>query len=165
MNGNSGTSDLHVRRYRAGEEAVLRELFYNTIRTVNLRDYSPEQVRAWAPDEMDPDRWRARIVAMNPFVCVSQDQIAGYAGLLLTGHVDHFFVHRDKQRCGVGRTLMQAIIDEATRLSLSELTSDVSITARPFFEAHGFRVEQQQSVSLGAVNLTNFRMKRNLHSV
>ncbi len=164
MNANSETGDLHVRRYRAGEEAVLQELFFQTIRTVNLRDYSPEQVRAWAPDEMDKERWRTRIAGMNPFVCVSEDQITGYAGLLPTGHVDHFFVHRDWQRRGVGRALMQSLLEEAAALSLSELTSDVSITARPFFEVHGFLVEQQQTVSLGEVNLTNFRMKRNLNN-
>ena len=49
---------LSIRPFRHGDEEALWALFRNTIRHVNRKDYSDEQVRAWAPDTIDPERWQ-----------------------------------------------------------------------------------------------------------
>ncbi|RAZ31327.1 hypothetical protein [Microbacterium sp. SMR1] len=41
-----------------------------------------------------------------------------------------------------------------------ELTSDVSIAARPFFESVGFRVVREQHPVKEGVELTNYRMRK-----
>ncbi|MEW4486871.1 GNAT family N-acetyltransferase [Thalassoglobus sp. JC818] len=153
---------FQIRRYQPGEEESLRQLFFNTIRSINRRDYSLEQVQTWAPDSVDPDHWNARIAGMNPFVCIADEQIVGYAALLESGYVDHFYVHHLWQSRGVGRQLMVAILEEAAQLDLNELTSDVSITARPFFERHGFQVVTPQQVVKNGVVFDNFKMRRTL---
>lgn len=69
--------------------------------------------------------------------------------------------------------MMRAILDEAERAGIVRLFAEVSITARPFFERHGFGVlaEQQvvvrggtgsaeQQVVVRGVPLANFRMER-----
>ncbi|WP_197441717.1 GNAT family N-acetyltransferase [Thalassoglobus polymorphus] len=151
-----------MRRYRPGEELELWELFYNTIRTVNSRDYSTEQVQTWAPDEMNREKWHARIAGMNPFVCEVASEIVGYAALIETGYIDHFYVHHQWQRQGVGNSLVTKIFETANGLGLSELTSDVSITAKPFFESKGFEVVAPQEVSIGEVLFRNYKMRKSL---
>jgi putative acetyltransferase len=153
---------MRIRKYRPGEEAELWKLFHDTIRNVNIRDYTLEQVRAWAPDAYDQKRWRARVEEFNPFVCCVGDAIVGYAGWKQAGYIDHFYVHHQWQRKGVGRRLLQAIEVETREARLVELTADVSITAKPFFESHGFTVLTFQEVALGTVVLKNFKMLRRL---
>ena len=151
-----------IRRFRAGDEEALRRLFFETIRNVNRRDYSDEQVRAWAPDEYDSQQWAERINKLNPFVCEVDGEIAGYADLQPGGYIDHFFVGRAYQRQGVGTTLFRQIEREAGALAITELSADVSITARPFFEHFGFEVIEPQQVTVNGVSLKNFRMVRRL---
>jgi putative acetyltransferase len=154
---------MKIRRYDLGDEPQLWQLFHETIHTVNARDYTPEQLQAWSPAEIDERVWRDRIAGMNPYVCVDDaGMILGYAGLLESGHVDHFYVHHRRQRCGVGRLLMETIEADARSRGLGRLTSDVSITARPFFEAHGFSVVAAQQVQRQGVELTNFKMAKDL---
>ncbi len=50
-----------VRDYERGDAVPICRQFYETVRTVNLGDYSPEQVRAWAPEVPDPDAWHGRM--------------------------------------------------------------------------------------------------------
>jgi putative acetyltransferase len=38
--------------------------------------------------------------------------------------------------------------------------AEVSITALPFFQHHGFRVSAKQSVIVGGVAMTNYRMEK-----
>ena len=151
-----------VRKYRPGEEPELWQLFFHTIRTVNLGDYTAEQVRVWAPDDVDPERWRARIEGIRPWVCVEGDVIVGYADLQDSGYIDHFFVHQAWQRRGVGRRLMETIEAEALSRQIPELSAEVSVTARPFFEAFGFTVVEVKDTAVGSVVMRNFAMARSL---
>lgn len=39
---------MNVREFRAGDEAALFKVFYSAVYQVASRDYSPEQIQAWA---------------------------------------------------------------------------------------------------------------------
>lgn len=153
---------MRVRRYQVGEEEQIWKIFFHTIRNINIRDYSKAQVRAWAPDDPDLDRWRNRIRELNPFVAENGQQICGYADIQADGYIDHFYCHHQWQRRGVGSLLMRTLLQEVDPMQLSELYANVSITARPFFESRGFVVEAQQTVTVGDQPFTNYRMKKPL---
>ena len=153
---------MKIRKFRPGEELLLKQLFFHTIRTINRRDYSEAQVRAWAPDEIEDSRWLRHVEATKPWVCELDGRIAGYTDLQDDGYIDHFYVHHECQGQGVGKALFAHIEAEALRRGLGELYSHVSLTARPFFESRGFRVEKRQQVRMGEEALTNFVMRKRL---
>ncbi|HEY8502973.1 MAG TPA: GNAT family N-acetyltransferase, partial [Gemmataceae bacterium] len=99
-----------VRAYRPEDAPALLDLFRDTIRRVNSRDYSPEQIRAWASDEIDPGQWAARFAGRFAAVAELGGEIAGFAELEPDGHIDRFYVSADHQRRGVGRALMAALV-------------------------------------------------------
>ena len=149
-----------VRKFKAGEEGTLWQLFHDTIHHVNCRDYDIVQLQAWAPDDIEMSDWVEKVQRINPWVCLSGDKIVGYTDLQPDGLIDHFFVHHGWQRKGVGRKLFETIDKTAEDLGLEKLYAHVSITARPFFESRGFEVVQQQEVAIGEVVLTNVRMQK-----
>jgi len=58
--------------------------------------------------------------------------------------------------------LLQRMIAWVQSRSVRRLVSDVSITARPFFERAGFRLVEAQEVERQGVRLQNFRMERDM---
>lgn len=151
-----------VRKYQPGEEMQLWALFFHAVREVAIRDYTAEQVAAWAPDAMDEAAWRTRMKSNDPYVCEMDGQIVGFADVQPTGYIDMFFVDYQHQRQGIAKALFAAIDAEAQRLQLAELWSNVSITARPFFESCGFEVVAAQQVAVRGQTLQNFRMARRM---
>ena len=151
---------VHIRRYREREETALFDIYYSAIHLVASRDYTPEQVEAWAPRSLDPELWRRKIRDINPFVAEADGQLAGYADLQANGYIDHFFVSGARPREGIGAQLMRHLLNEAQRLGLAELTSDVSRTAQPFYEPFGFYVVEQRSRELRGVVIPNALMRR-----
>jgi putative acetyltransferase len=137
-------------------------LFLDTIRRVNSRDYSPGQIRAWASDEIAPAEWAARFAGRFVAVAESSGQIAGFAELEPDGHIDRFYVSADRQRQGVGRALLRAVVEEAVGQGIVRLFTEASITARPFFEREGFAVRTPQVVVCRGVRFINYRMERRL---
>jgi putative acetyltransferase len=152
---------IAVRPFRAEDIPALFDLFHGTVHRVNSRDYAPEQLQAWSPGKMNAARW-ATLADRYSVVAECEGRIAGFADLEPDGHIDRFFAHADFQGRGVGAAMMATIHSEAGRLELPRLFAEVSITARPFFERHGFVVLAEQQVVVREVALTNYRMERRL---
>jgi len=151
---------IHIRRYRPGEEPALFEVYYSAIHLVASHEYTAEQVQAWAPRYLDPALWENRIRGINPFIAMLNEQIVGYADIQPNGYIDHFFVSGMHPRKGIGSLLMTRILEEASFLNLRKLTSDVSMTAQPFFKRFGFEVVEQRYPERRGVVIPNTLMRR-----
>lgn len=155
---------LRVRRFEPSDADTLWHLFYDTVHSVNCRDYSPEALDAWAPASFDAERWKASFQRRTTFVAEKAGRIAGFAELEDSGKsIGRFYVSKDHQRRGVGLKLYEALEEEAKRQGVAELTVEASITARPFFERMGFGNARRQTVERRGVTLTNFVMEKSLN--
>ncbi len=153
---------MYIRNHTSEDGTVLLKLFHDTVRNVNIRDYSQEQVEAWAPINFDLARWESRVKNYKIFVAEDSKGIAGFAELDANGHIDCFYVHHERQGHGVGRLLIESVEQEALNQELSKIFAEVSITAKPFFEHSGFIVLTEQQVEIRGQKLTNFRMEKQL---
>jgi putative acetyltransferase len=153
---------MHVRKFRVGDEPALFKIFYSAIRQVASRDYSQEQIEAWAPAELDCGIWESRMRGIDPFVVDSEGLLIAYADLQESGYIDHFFVSGDHPRQGAGRLLMETIHKKADNSGLETLISDVSRTAQPFFEHFGFKVVEQRTPKIRGVVVPNALMRKTL---
>jgi putative acetyltransferase len=149
-----------LRTYRPDDAPALLTLFRDTIRRVNSRDYSPDQIRAWASDEIDPQAWADRFAGRFVAVADEAGRAVGFSDLEASGHVDRLYVSADHQGRGVGRLVLSVVVAEAQRLGIARLFTEASITARPFFESQGFVVLTPQVVTLRGVEFVNYRMER-----
>jgi putative acetyltransferase len=149
-----------VRDYREDDAGPICRLFYETVRSVNLRDYSPEQVRAWAPAPPDPAIWHEPMSDRHTLVAEDEDGVAGFAELENDGHLDMLYCRGDVVGRGVGSLLYAAAEERARGLGLGGIQTEASITARPFFERHGFRVTRRNLVARHGVELVNFSMEK-----
>ncbi len=48
---------MNIRMYKSEDCREIVELFYNTVHSINSRDYSLEQLDVWAPKEIDIALW------------------------------------------------------------------------------------------------------------
>jgi ribosomal protein S18 acetylase RimI-like enzyme len=160
--GGIMNNQIQVRHYQDGDAKFLSQIYYNTIHMVNAKDYSKEQLDAWAPwsSVQDYSGWKEKLEKIRPFVALIGETIVGFAEFELNGHIDCFYVHHEFQGSGIGSALMREIDTEAREKSLSRIYAEVSITARLFFEAKGFHVLKQQTVTIRGVELINFVMEK-----
>lgn len=152
---------IEVRKYRPEDAQALASIYYNTIHRINVRDYSKEQVDAWAPQtSLGAAGWAKKFEMTCPFVAINDGMAVGFAEFESDGHIDCFYCHHDWIGRGVGSCLMKAIHEEARLLGIKRLYAEVSITAKPFFERKGFTVVAKQSVQMRGVELTNYKMEK-----
>ena len=72
-------AQLCLRPYEEGDLQAVVSLFYDTIHSVNLKDYTPEQADAWAPKKPDLSRWQGLLKGEDTWVAVQDGRIVGFA--------------------------------------------------------------------------------------
>jgi GNAT superfamily N-acetyltransferase len=155
---------LRIRNYERRDAAAAARLFYETVHSVNLKDYSQEQVRAWAPKVPDAEIWHSRMIQRCTLIAEQDGEVLAFAELERDGHLDMFYCRSDAVGRGVGRQLYQAIEAKAFELGLERIFAEVSLTARHFFERRGFMVDREQIVVRRGVGMTNFAMHKKFRS-
>ncbi|MDO5544700.1 MAG: GNAT family N-acetyltransferase [Eubacteriales bacterium] len=146
-----------LRDYKPSDCAELAQLFCDTVHTVNARDYSREQLDAWATGKVDLEAWNESFQAHHTVVAEVDGVLTGFGDMDETGYLDRLYVHKDHQRQGVATAICDALEQNA---KAAEFTTHASITARPFFEKRGYTVVREQQVERRGVWLTNFVMKK-----
>ena len=149
-----------IRIYTTDDARPLADLFRRSVREIARKDYSAEQVAAWAPDETDLARFHARRSTKPTFVAEIGGAVAGFTDLEPDGHIDMLFVHPDFQRRGVAKSLIEHVVELARTTGINHLTVEASITARPLFERQGFHVVNEQTVEANGAQFLNYRMER-----
>lgn len=153
---------VSIRNFRDQDSPHLWQLFFNTIRHINRRDYTEAQVNAWASEDIESSYWLPRMQDLQPYVAEIDQVIVGYTDLQDDGLIDHFFCHHQVQGQGVGKALMQHLFAEASKRGIDKLHSHVSITARPFYIHMGFEVIEQQRMEARGQTLINFLMGKSV---
>lgn len=143
---------LEIRKYKESDFDALCEIFLRAVIETASQDYSPRQIAAWA--QIDASRWQEKLTHSRVQVAVINNQPVGFI-TAIERYIDLLFVSPEFIRRGVASALLATLV---TRLPDGMITVDASITAKPFFERHGFQVIQQQSVESRGVAFVNYHM-------
>ena len=156
-------ADFMIRVALQSDTVELKQLFQNTVLAINRRDYSQAEVEDWAScgDNLanikDMIKTHYFIVAVN-----QQSEIVGFSSITPQGYLHSMFVHKDFQGKGIAIMLLNEIEQYAITNGIMRITSEVSFTARPFFEKRGYIVEEEQKRKANQLSLTNFWMAKQM---
>ena len=155
-------AEISIRDYQPEDVQALANIYYNTVHKINIQHYTEEQVDAWAPKSSveNTEGWSKKFPRTQPIIATVGDEIVGFAEFDPNGHIDCFYCHHEWIGKGVGSALMKEIFQRAKNNHIHHIFSEVSITAKPFFEKHGFKVVTEQTIVRKGVELTNFKMER-----
>ena len=145
-----------IREYQSSDCKELAEIFYHTVHTVNAKDYTKEQLDAWATGQMDLEKWDQSFRKHFCIVAIENEVIVGFGDIDKTGYLDRLYVHADYQ----GKKVATAICDRLEQAVQGKIVTHASITARPFFENRGYIVIKEQQVVRQGISLTNFIMEK-----
>lgn len=101
-----------------------------------LRNKTPERFHIW---RSAPDNFMAVAVARDT------QTICGLGAVRQSGDLDLCYVHPSWQRHGIGRGLLLALEAQAREWRLPALQLVSTLTARAFYERHGYAFQPEES--------------------
>ena len=156
--------EVTIRAYEPRDAADLAGVFVRSVRQVALSDYTPAQVRAWAPEPRTAE-WahgeasdgRLVLVAVN-----ADDRAVAYIDLEPDGHIDRVFCAPEAAGQGIASRLYDAVEAAAREQGIRSLYTEASELARRLFERKGFTVRERQDLVIRGVAIHNYRMVKTL---
>lgn len=148
---------MFIRNYEPADCCCLAALFYDTVHCINARDYTKEQLNAWASGTVNLQDWNSSFESHTTLVAIENEIIVGFGDIDDTGYLDRLYVHKDYQN----RKIASALCSRLEQSCEAEtIITHASITAKPFFIHRGYEVIQEQQVQRSGVLLTNFIMQK-----
>lgn len=140
----------------------MQQLYVETIQSVCTNDYNEEQLKVWSSGIDNTERWIEVIHTQFVLLAIIENKITGFGTLKDGNYIDFFYIHKDFQRQGIADRLLTELEPEAQKQHSEIITSDISITAKPFFEKKGYIVITEQKNIRQNIELINYKMEKKL---
>lgn len=140
---------------------AMQSLFRDTVLQICRRDYTAEEVADWVSCGDSLEHWKVLLSAHR--YIVAQDRlgnIIGFSSMNAAGYLHTMFVHKDWQRKGIAALLLSEVEKMAHGYGVDRISVEASITARAFFEKHGYTVMREQKARANRLYMTNFVMMK-----
>jgi putative acetyltransferase len=155
---------ISVRRYQAEDHDTVWLMRRHSILSITTKDYSPQQLQAWASDDAESLHAFTQSIEQSYAVLAQMEgQIVGLASVFLEqGYIDQLYVHTAFQRRGIASALLSVIEYEIQQKHVPQVMVESSFVAKPFFEKHGYIIVTQQNQQLHGQSLGSYIMTKQL---
>ncbi len=132
---------MRIRKATLADAAELARLHKATIRSVNKKDYSPQEIEVWSK-RTSAQRFRSAHSLAIRYVAVDNGKIVGFSDFKKE-HPETFwglYVHKDHIGKGIGSRLMKKMEEVARKMGAKKFVLSATKTAKAFYEKQGFTV-------------------------
>ena len=134
------TGDLCIRPALPGDAALIHQVHVASVREVCSAHYTPEEIKSWiGPRQPEHYRWSMTKGGDTTVVAEENGEIVGF-GSLKNDQIKGLYVAPGHLRRGIGRRLLDRLEGIARERDTPRLRLASSLTAVPFYAAHGYRV-------------------------
>ena len=149
---------IQLKKANAKDLNEILLLFKETIISTCNEDYNSEQIRVWTSSIEKKDRWKSALKEQLFIIALFKEKIVGFGSLENGDYIDYLYVHKDYLRKGIANKIFEKLEFESKKLGFEKLSSDVSKTARPFFESKGFEVYKENKNIINGIEIINYKM-------
>jgi len=141
---------LVIRIATEADAPEICETHTRAIRELCAKDYTSEQLEAWAGPRKATD-YLGPIRNERLYVAEESGRVIGFGQYYeVNKEICAIYVHPDFVRRGVARTLFKKVTEELRAKGLSRAWLDASLTSVPFYLAMGCREIEEQDHALGS---------------
>ena len=135
---------VRLRPYAEGDARATWQVFHAAVRGTALSCYTPAQVAAWSPEDVDAERWARRRAAAWTIVALDGERgpVVAFADLTEAGEMDMLFVHPDHARAGIATVLVARVVEQAAWRGLERVEVHASKVLQPLLTRLGFTTDE-----------------------
>lgn len=144
------------------DTGLVAAIFRASVEDLTVEDYDEDQRNAWAAAAEDEAAFGQRLAGMLTLVATLDGSPAAFAALKGSDRIEMLYCFPAVARQGLGTLLVDALERLGRARGAKAMLVDASDTAKPLFEARGYRAQQRNMVPLNGEWLANTSMEKRL---
>ena len=153
---------MKIRKLKPEDVKEIHQLHLDTVKYVNSKDYSPDQIKTWPKVLVDPLDPMKKFKDSIAFVALINNKIVGFGNINKNGHLHRIYTHKDYQGKGIGSAIYNKLEETAKKLGIKEINLVSTITAKEFYLKKGFKLLGEKRGLIDGVEHIDFEMKKKL---
>lgn len=149
-----------IRKMETKDIPEVISLIYESVNSTCNKDYSPEQLEAWAPKHFNEKKFSDSLYGCFNRVMISDGTISGFISVCSDGYINRLYTHSKYQNMGIASRLLEEAEKWALSMGLDSFYLDASITARKFYINRGFKDYGESLLERGNVVINAVLMKK-----
>jgi putative acetyltransferase len=150
---------MRIEQFEPKHAAAVARVHRKSIRQIASDDYSQEEIATWSSQvskdlEIPEDKHR--------FVALQGEAVVGFAEYRENNEITAVYVHPRFTRQGIGSQLLSKTEDDAQRRGLTYLKATITVTAKPFYEEHGYDVLHETTYQIEDQDLKVYKVLKEL---
>lgn len=155
---------FNIRRAQHSDAQSIINSHVRSIREVCSKDYTPEQIEAWSGRKFKAELWCQTIDRDYVWVIEVNSEVRGFGQLAFlddtTAEVMGLYFTPEARGLGAGKKLLSVIRDEAISKGIKKLQLYATLTAKTFYESHGFKqIDGSCSIEMRGVQIPCYPME------
>jgi putative acetyltransferase len=142
----------------------LLTLLIETVKSTCKNDYNQNQINAWVSSAKKKEHWDKFINDQFSLIAEVNNKAVGFGSLENGDYIFFMYVHKEYLGLGIASSIYNELKKESQRLGHTQMTANVSKTARHFFESKGFEVTKENKNIINNVVIINYHMSNNYSS-
>lgn len=151
---------MKIRRYNFEDAEAHAEVHSQSVREIASADYSSRIIDAWAskePEDSPLDEEKVR------FVAEEDEEIVGFSDYNSeTNELSGLYVKPDHTGKGIGKKLLDKAEEDARKNGLENLWCKSTITAKDFYQKHGYKIIEETTHEIDGLEMTVYKMEKEL---
>ncbi len=149
-----------IRKMEKSDIGEVVSLIHESVNSTCNKDYSPEQLKAWAPKHFNEKKFSDSLYGCFNRVMICDGRISGFISVSPDGYINRLYTHSKYQNMGIGSRLLEEAEKWALSIGLDSFYLDASLTARNFYINRGFKDYGESSLKRGDVVINAVLMKK-----
>jgi len=130
---------MRIRFAKNEDAAAIARLRRSTILHINSKDYPEDVIEAWSA-RTNANSFKNHADNLKRWVAVENNKIIGFVEHDSKAELTRLYVHKNFQGKGVGSRLLCRAEESMKKLGHKKISLESTISAKPFYEAKGYKV-------------------------
>lgn len=146
---------MRIEQFQPKHAAAVARVHRNSIRQIASEDCTEEEIATWSSQvsknlDIPEDKHR--------FIALQGKAVIGFAEYRENNEITNLYVHPRFTRQGIGSQLPAKIEKEARSRGLSYPKAKATVTAKPFYERHGYEVLHETTYQIEGQELKVYKV-------
>jgi putative acetyltransferase len=151
---------MKIRKYEESDAEEKAEVLRKSVKEIASEDYSKQEIEVWSDVEVEEDPLPEEKVR---YVAIEDEKIVGFGEYNREeNEVTGLYVHPDYTGNGIGEKLLEKVEKNAKEHGLDILTCLSTVTAKDFYQKHGYKIVEETTHQMEDQNLTVYKMEQEL---
>lgn len=138
-----------IRKSRIEDKLAVKDAHIRSIQQICSKDYTPEQVAAWAQPPYTDDIWQKAVNEQHHQVVEIDGKIEGFCHSVVhedgVGEILGLYFTPKAAGLGLGKKIVQQAFDYMNQFNTSKIIICSTVTVKDFYQKMGFQIVGEKS--------------------